>query len=421
MEQEELLEEMFEQNTWWDGKEPEIPEKNVEREVFRKTWEKIGDERVLTIVGLRRVGKTTLLMNTVKRILKETEPRNIMYFSFDLFQPEPRELLNLYEEEVLKKPFKKLEDTAYILLDEIQKVENWGDQIKSFQEKYDIKFILTGSSSMNVTKGAGESLVGRTEIMNIGPFSFREYLKYKDLKPPEKGVENISYPENSKSLKIAFNDYMEKGGFPELYEDFSEDYLSQMLDLVFFRDIVELFPVKRTKVLKGVFQYLSENTGQKIRYNKISKDLNTQYNTIKNYLEYLENSFLISRSYPETERTLKKLRKNPKIYIADHAYNNLFHTKQGLKAETIAYNHLKNIEEPGFHEKPEIDILLPERKQAFEVKYTKKISENDMKNLTELPEDYHLNIITKKEYGKEEVEGRTVRKIPLWLLCSKIS
>lgn len=418
MKREEILEELQNQNPWWLGKSVDLPKNLTERESTKEILEELSKEKITAVTGLRRVGKTTLLKIIIKKLLNGLSSKRICYFSFDLAKEiSPRKIIKLYSEEILKQPLSKVKKKVYFFFDEIQKVENWGNEIKSiYDKKYNLKFVVTGSSSMNLTKGAGESLLGRIHIHKLNPFSFKEFLNYNRVTYPEVSFKEIKYPPNAEELRIKFNDYFREGGLPELYSENSEDILKQILDLTFFRDIVELFPVKRADVLKGVFRVITESTGQKINYSKFTRDLDTEYRTVKEYIQYLKDSFLIEESLPAKEG-IKKLRKKPKVYVSDHAYTNLWECKKGLRAETIAFNHLKKLEKPHYKQKPEVDIILPENKYAFEIKYGEKVHKKDAQSLTELPEEYKLVLVTKERYDTWEVKGRKVRLIPLWLLC----
>ncbi len=418
MERQDLVEELRLQNPWWKTKKISLDKGIIERRLLEEVKEELYQDRISGVIGLRRVGKTTLVKLLIKELLKNTDPMRICYFSFDMYNEiEPRSLIKLYSEEILKEPFLDYDERVYFFFDEIQKVGDWGDQIKSVQDKeLDVKFVITGSSSMNITKGAGESLAGRINMHWLTSFSFKEYLKYHDIEIPEVHLNDLYYPQEASRLRIAFKDYMEKGGLPELYEDHSHEFLQQILDLVFFRDIVEIFTVKRTDVLKGIFRTIAENSGQKINYSNMSNDLNTQYRTVIDYIQYLQDSFLVEKSMPYEKSHLKALRKNPKMYAADHSFTDLYGAESGLTAETIAFNHLKKLETPNFLQEPEVDIVLSGSKQAFEVKYTTKNSKEHVKNLLKLPEDFELYLVTEGTYDIYEVGGRKIRIIPLWLL-----
>ncbi len=419
MEKAELIEELELQNPWWKGGEVPLPDRPVDRDIQEELMDELEKKYVTGIVGLRRAGKTTLTRILIKNLLKSNEPEKICYFSFDLAdEVGPRKMIKVYSEEVLKEPVGDYSGKVYFFLDEVQKVDNWGGHVKSIQDKeLDIKFTITGSSSMNITRGAGESLVGRIRFHKLNPFNFKEFLRYREVDVPNVDLEGLHYPRDSQRYRIEFNNYIEKGGFPELYEELSLEYLKQILDLIFFRDIVEIFTVKRTEVLKGLFRSISEKSGQKISYSNLANDLNTQYRTIKDYLQYLQDSFLITKSIPWEEDHIKSLRKNPKMYVADHSFNSLWKTKEGFVAETIAFNHLSTLGDLRFNNKPEVDIVLPEEKKAFEIKYSSKISKEDCKNLLELPDDYRLFLVSEETYDTWDVGDRTIDVIPLWLLA----
>ena len=419
MEKQDIIEELRLQNPWWKDGKVEIDEQIIERDILEKMEDEMNDEKVTSIIGLRRVGKTTLVKLMIEKLLEDNDADRICYFSFDLSEEvDPRTLIKVYSEEILKEPYLDFEEKVHFFFDEIQKVKDWGNQIKSIQDKdVNVKFIITGSSSMNITKGAGESLVGRINIHKLNPFTFREYLKYHDIEAPEIRLDDIYYPEEASRYKIKFKEYMEMGGLPELYENQSLEFLKQILDLVFFRDIVEIFTIKRTDVLKGIFRSITEKSGQKINYSNIANDLNTQYRTIKDYIQYLQDSFLIEKSIPYEKSHLKALRKNPKMYVSDHSFMGLWRAKEGLKAETIAFNHLKLLENPNFHQEPEVDIILQDMKRAFEIKYTSNVSKDQAKNLLKLPKNYRLFLVNEDQYDEWSIDGRKIKVIPLWLLA----
>lgn len=419
MNKQELIEELRLENPWWKGEDVPLPDKVVERDIQDDLFDELEKEEISAMIGLRRTGKTTLLRLIINKLLDEVESERICYFSFDLAEEvDIRTLIKTFSEEILEEPYSSFEEKVYFFFDEIQKVDDWGNHLKSFQDKdLDMKFVITGSSSMNITKGAGESLVGRIDISKLDPFSFKEYLRYEQVDVPKVDIDALSYPEDASLHRIKFKKYMGKGGFPEIYEEDSKEYLKQILDLIFFRDIVEIFTVKRTDVLKGIFREISARSGQKLNYSNLSNDLDTQYRTVKDYLQYLEDSFLIEKSLPWEDDHIKSLRKNPKMYVSDHSFANLWKADEGLKAETIAFNHLKKIERPRFNREPEVDIVLPENRKVFEVKYSSNLDERDAKNLLKMAEEFQLFLVTEDIYDEWRIDGRIVSVVPLWLLC----
>jgi len=418
MNRQEIVEELREQNTWWETNNVDLPNKIITRDLKHQISDELSTKKITGIVGLRRVGKTTLLKLIIRDLLKENESTRICYFSFDLAEDiSPRDLIKIYSEEILKEPYSKYSKKVFFLFDEIQKVTNWSNHLKSFQDKnLTMKFIITGSSSLNITKGAGESLAGRIQFYKLPPFSFKEYLRYNEIKTPTISLDDLSYPKNASMFRIHFNDYLQQGGLPELYDQYSTEHLKQILDLIFFRDIVDMFTIKKTDVLKGLFHHITDHSGQLINYSNLADALNTQYRTIKDYVQYLQDSFLAIKSPAYETNYLKSLRKNPKMYVSDHAYMRLWKAKEGLKAQTIAFNHLQQIEKPYFNKDPELDMVLPTQKMAFEIKYTDNITKKDMGNIMHLSDDFTLFLVTKDTYDTIDMQGKTIHLIPLWLL-----
>lgn len=416
-----ILELIREQNPWWTKDRIPLPEQFALRTIGPTLEAHLQEERITTVSGLRRTGKTTLLHWLIHQLVHEEgiDPQRVCYFSFDLAnETPPRRIFTLYEEDILATPFSDLDDPIYIFLDEAQKVEDWGNEVKSIHDRgYPVKFVVTGSSAMNLTKGAGESLAGRIRLHRLETFSFPEFLRYKGLNPPNVTIDNPVYPENAKKLRILFADYLESGGLPEFFEEQDRELLKQTLDLVFFRDIVEMFPVKRADVLKGLFRIFTEHTGQRVNYTKHARDLDTDYQTVKSYIQYLEDSYLIHASKPFTGSTRKEMRKRPKVYVADHAYTHIWDCGPGLRAETVAFNHLRGIEEPFYNQNPEIDLVLPESKLGIEVKHRENVSPSHAQALTELPEDFSLILASKNTFETWNVNGREVTVLPLWMLC----
>lgn len=427
---EELLDELNRQNPWWNTGEIELEDDLIERDLFPALKEELESDIISGLIGLRRTGKTTLMRQLIDHIFTKTSPENVFYFSFDAMQKEERivkKVIQLYYQNILKKIPEELENKIFIFLDEVQKIENWSEQVKSIWDRdYPIKFVISGSSSMNVTKGAGESLVGRIRIHRIHPFSFSEFLKYNEVKPPDIDLtdvkENrIKYPSNSEKIKIMFKDYMEYGGFPEIHQKKEKrEYLNDIVSLTFYRDIINMLPVKRSEVLEGLFHHFISESGQLVNYNKLSGSLDTKYKTIKKYIGYLETSFLIERSNLYSKNKLKGMRRNPKIYVTDHGFSQLQSMDEGLKVETAVYNCLsRSYEVHYWRDDHEVDMIVEKESTIpIEVKYKEEIRKRDMKGLFEFMEKHEVEkavVVSKEKWDSKRYDDKEVIFVPAWL------
>ncbi len=429
----ELQEEMHRQNPWWNLGRIELKEGLIHREIFDHFMGEIDQDHVTALIGLRRTGKTTLMKQMIDLLLRENEARHIFYFSFDAMEKKEylvRDVFHLYCEKILGKSPSNLKQRVFIFLDEVQKVENWGEEVKSIWDRgYNIKFVISGSSSMNITRGAGESLVGRIRINRIHPFSFGEYLRFEKTEYPRMDLEGIVqdqvvYPANAQEIRIKFNQYLEFGGFPEIYEkEDKRGYLNDMVSLSFYRDIINMLPVKRIEVLEGMFYHFIRESGQQINYNQMADSLGTKYETIKEYIDHLETSFLVDRSMLYSRSKLKSLRKNPKVYVADHGFSILENMDMGLKVETAVYNHLRRSHEVNYWKgKKEVDMVICTSRfetLPLEVKYKENIRNSDLRGLVEFAKEEKVSsgiLVTNNTLKTEILDDIKIHFVPAWLM-----
>ena len=131
---------LLEYNEWWvSGQVPDRLMKEFRRDAYQKVSQNIDRRHIISITGLRRIGKTTLLYQLIDCLInRNIDPKNILYFSFDEHAgAEPSEVLDVYANEILNSPLKSLDRKAYILFDEIQKAKNCENQLKKY---YDLNY-----------------------------------------------------------------------------------------------------------------------------------------------------------------------------------------------------------------------------------------------------------------------------------------
>lgn len=123
---------------------------------------------------MRRTGKTTLFYQLIQSLIEQKiNPKNILYFSFDESIEELRDLINFYQENIVKKEIGKERHKYFIFLDEIQKLKDWQNKIKAIYDLYpNIKFFISSSASLNILLDAKESLAGRIFYFNLDILSF---------------------------------------------------------------------------------------------------------------------------------------------------------------------------------------------------------------------------------------------------------
>ncbi len=406
-----LIEDMTEQNPWWSGIPPDTKD-TIERDIFKEISQHIGEKEALGIIGLRRSGKTTLMKQIMEYLMKKgVEGRDILYFSFDLPKNRPEDVLKEYFNSIaVRHPSER---KTYVFFDEVQNVPSWSRVVKTYIDRgYPVKFFISGSSSFNILRGAGESLIGRIRIKELSPFSFGEFLKYRGI---SYHISN-SIPQEHGRLISEFRKYMKMGSFPESYEKDISEYLSTMVDLIFFRDIINILEIKRPNLLRELFYRVLEQSGNQVNYANLSRETGAKYETIISYMDYLEMAFLISRSrlYPGKISQRKKV---PKIYAGDHSFMFLADVPEGRVLETIVFNHLKRKYELFYwHNSGEVDIIAGKKEPiAIEVSVSEEKKPTHILSFMERYSAKKGYVLTIETFRKERFGNKEISYIPAYL------
>ncbi len=330
----------LEKYNFWDGNVPELgfERKNYTDNILNYT----GNKLVKVLVGQRRVGKSHILRQIADKLIKSgVNPQNIFYidkeftdFDFIRNYKELGELLKIYR--------KKLTPTGkvWLFIDEIQNIEGWEHFVNShsqdFVDSYEI--FISGSNSKMLSGELATLLSGRYVNFEIFPFSFEEYTGIT-----EKNISKQSYVE-----------YMESGALPELFilpnNETKRNYISAIQNTVLLRDIIQRNNIKDPKMLEDIFIYLVNNASNLLSISNIVnyfKNISrkTTYDTVSNYVGYIEDTFLIHKAERYDLRGKETLLGVCKYYINDLSFKNYlypgFAYGTGYKLENLVYLELK--------------------------------------------------------------------------------
>ena len=358
-----------EQNPWWTG-EFELAYK--EREIYAEVRRFLRLQQIVALTGLRRVGKTTLLLKAGQDALAGgLDPRRLLYFSFDEFRAvEIREVLGEYEA-LVERDLRT--GRSLVLLDEVQKLAGWEDQIKAAYDVYKgkVKFVLSGSESLFIRAKSRESLAGRLFELKVEPLSFREYLGFKGVRYEPVGL-------HEKELARWFERFLRTQGFPELVDiddrSVARKYLREgIVEKVLFRDLPLLFGIQDVPAMESLLDILMDAPGQLLELSDLAGSLKLSRKTLSKYIAYLELSFLVKKLYNfstgrrKVERKLKKY--YPSILSVDLVYG-----EDGLsRSRAFEWAAVGQLKADFFWRDPyknEVDIVLGGRKPVpVEVKY----------------------------------------------------
>lgn len=417
-----LIENLSKFNNWWiDGRVKEGLLRESKRDLFFSLEKYVKNKQALMIIGLRQVGKTTILYQLIQKLLDEkTNSKNILYFSFDETKADLNDVLETYRKEVLKKDFDL--EKVYLFLDEIQKCEDWQNKIKIYYDLYPkIKIFLSGSAAVILQKKSKESLAGRIFEFHLKPLSFAEFLKIKQI--PFKDNELELFKER---LITQFNNYLMRA-FPEIVLEEDEEKIKKylkntLIEKIIFKDLPEEFGIKDTELLQKIMELFSSNPGMTLNIEKLSKDFAKNKLTISNYISYLKHSLIIKTVSNYRENFLSSSRKLKKIYLSEPSISIAYSTdfqKSEFIGKIIENVIAKEIDAEHYYRKlsQEIDFIIKIGKKVLPVEVKYRENEINSKKFAYIARKLKLTegiIISKETEKTETINKIKIKIIPAW-------
>jgi len=431
MDKSEIIEILSEWNFWSEDRETGILRDNYVEE----TLNKLNLGKVVSITGVRRSGKSTILKQIVKKLIEETRRENTLIVNFEerrWLKLDLKFLNKLYESyrEIIKP------SEPYIFLDEVQKLEEWERFVRSLNERKEANIVITGSSSRLMSKELSSLLTGRTLEMEIFPLSFREFLGFRDIWLRDE--KDILF--NASKIRSLFREYLERGGFPEIVltkdRGYKREILWKYFDDIISKDVVERFKIRNPEKIEILAKYYLTNISSPHTFNSISGFLKIPVETISRYSNHLEISRLIfflrrfSFSVKEQENSPRK------VYSIDSGLSNAvgFRFREGLGkiAENLVFLELlrrnaksKNLEVFYWKDSQhrEVDFVVKEGltvRELIQVCWNPenvKTRKREIRSLIKAGSELNcenLSIINENQEGDEEFKGWRIRFRPLW-------
>ncbi len=365
---------------------------------------KLTDYHVKIITGIRRSGKSTLMM----QLLNQTKDFNFLSFE------DPRlaqfEVNDFFK---LERIFKADNNTDIYFFDEIQNIVGWERFIRTLHDKK-IKVVISGSNASLLSKELGTSLTGRQITYELFPFSYGEYLLNGNK---EQGISS-------------FEDFLELGGFPEYLNSNNKSVLLQLFDDLIYRDIVVRHGLRNAKVVRELGVYLATNIGKEFSYNKLAKTFELgSVNTMLSYISYFEDAYLFF-TVPRFSYSLKQQAKNQKkIYCIDSGLiGNIslsFSKNKGRLLENMVFIELQRRAKNVFYyrNKGECDFVVLKNQHienliqvCYELNYDNL--QRELNGLKEAMDELKLNtglILTMNQHDKISQGDKNIIVKPVWV------
>jgi len=378
--------------------------------------------KIITLTGFRRVGKTYLLFLLMEKIKDEF----FVYFNFeDERIPETTEVLAelIYAVEELynKQP-------SYFFFDEIHIIPGWGKFLRRIMDK-EYKIFVTGSSSKLGLKEIPTELRGRTINYTVFPLSFLEYLNFK-------GVEvGSTLAMKEIEIKRIFREYLTFGGFPEIYdadEIKRKEVIQEYFRTLVQRDLIERFNIREEALLNDTVKLLLNSLTVSI--SKMTKTLQSMgyrcsKNTISNYISYLEKSFFLFQVMYYSRNVKDQMQYPRKIYFIDNGFLKYLSLRPGesRELENVVAVELKRRGYEFFYWKSgkgeEVDFLLMDKGEAAQlIQVSVDISqidtrEREVRSLIKGMKHFGLTDGLILTYESEEIikhNGYKIEAKPVW-------
>jgi hypothetical protein len=372
---------------------------------------------VKVLTGIRRCGKSTILELLAKEFgFRGIKPECIIYLNFenlDFIDIDSAKKLDAYIKERLV-----LKTRYYVLLDEVQEVKEWERAVNSLLASTNCDIYITGSNSHLLSSELSTFLTGRYVEININTLSFSEYLKFREIGTGKEPLD----------LHKEIQRYIRTGGFPVIHlADYPfETIYKIVLDIynsVILRDTVERHGIRNIEMLERVTRFVFNNIGNTFSAKKIADYFKSQQrkvdlNTIYNYLNALESSFII-RKIPRYDVQGKMiLQTNEKYFIGDHS---LLYAVMGFRDRQIS-GVLENIVMMeligrgwnlfvGKIDDREIDFIAQRENEkiyvqvAYKMSDSKEVISREFDPLLRVKDHYPKYVVTMDDFFQDTIEG----------------
>lgn len=382
---------------------------------------------VKILTGVRRCGKSTIMQMIMDELRKRgiTEERIVSY-RFDSMEYDDMTAKQLYE---MLKTRLSVGEKTYLFLDEVQEISSWEKTVNSINTDFNVDIYVTGSNSRMMSSEIATYLTGRYVSFRIFTLSFEEYLTFKKQYGT---VEDIH--------KELVN-YIKYGGFPAIHlQEYSlNDAYTIVRDIynsTVFSDIVKRNQIRKVDQLERVVRFVFDNVGKTFSAKSISDYIKSEHRaidneTVYNYLEKLENAYILHRCSRYDVQGKELLKTQEKFYLADSSfkYSVLGYNDQSIAAmlENVVYLELLRRDYEvyiGKTQNGEIDFIATRQNDKIYIQITKEIKsekteKREYDRLLEIGDNYPKYLLRTDDFAGGNYQGIKTMHVADFLLSEE--
>ena len=400
----------------------------VERKLYLDKIKSFVDVDLIKIItGIRRCGKSYFFKLIINFLIENgVNEDNILLIDLELPKfnhIKTREQLD----EIVLEFLEEHHDKTYLFFDEIQNVSQWEISINGYFKLSNVDIYITGSNSKLLSKELATFLTGRYISIELYPFSFNEFIDFKEELNQKAFFEN----EFNTDIENYFEEYISYGGLPVTIDtkNHKEITLKDLYSSILLHDIVERYEIRNIGLFSRITKFILENIGNLISAHSIytylkHEKINITKSTIYNYLEYLQNAYILSKVTREDLICKKEINGSEKFYIMDQGfYKSQLEEKQlniGRILENIIYLELLRNDckvTVGTINNYEIDFVCKKDNKKFYIQvayylYDEKTIDREFRPLKQVDDNYPKYVLTmdRQDYSRDGIVHMNIIK-----------
>ncbi len=392
----------------------------VRRSALDELVEKLSVPHTIVITGLRRCGKSTIL----RQLVEELDEQNFFYINFEderLLDIEVKDFQQLHEAQI-----ELFGESRLFLLDEVQNISGFEMFVRRLMEQ-GYKFYITGSNARLLSSEISTKLTGRHLDVMIRPFSFTEFLEFREYQVTN---DSIYTSEGRMDLKKLFEEYLLKGGMPEYLTYGKLEMVLRTYEDIVLKDISIRHGIENVKNLRDIYRMLITNFSNPFTYRSLERSFEfASWNTLQKYVSYLEESYLGSVLNMFSHSIKKQLVNKKKFYVSDNGFIEAVSTRMTKDRGRLIENLVCRVLEERhdvfyFQGKNECDFVALARgtagPQVFQCTWelTPLNREREVNGLIEAAKQLgidHGTILTIDQDEEFEMDGIKLIVTPVWV------